>query len=268
MAVRVMSDRPRTAQAADWALSRGIAAMTTAEVAGLLGVPASQVPQRMAAPKARGEWVTPTRGLWVPVAPEFRAWGGPPATEFIASLMAHLDVAYYVGWLAAASPRGAAHQAPQVTHVATSGMVRARQIGQARLVCHQRDRVGRLPTVERLGRSGAYQVSSPEATALDVALDIAISGGLDNAATVIADLARDTGLDDRTLAGLAHLYPAATPRRVGWVVERFTDHRLDTLAAQIGALAWAPSRLHPSLPLTGSVDQRWALRLNTTVDVE
>jgi hypothetical protein len=72
-----------------------------------------------------------------PVAPEFRTWDGPPATEFIASLTAHLDIAYYVGWLAASSLHGAAHQAPQVTHVATSGMVRARQIGRARLVCHQ-----------------------------------------------------------------------------------------------------------------------------------
>jgi len=234
----------------------------------MLGVPTSQVPQRLSAPKGRGEWVTPARGLWVPVAPEFRAWGGPPATEFISALMAHLGVTYYVGWLAAAAMHGAAHQAPQVTHVATSGMVRPRQVGRARLVFHERARIAELPKVERIARSGAYRVSSPEVTALDVASDIGISGGLDNAATVITDLASETGLDDQALAGLAPLYPAAAARRVGWIVEQFTDHHLDALATHAAGLRSAPSRLHPSRPLTGGVDARWRLRLNATVDVE
>ena len=49
---------------------------------------------------------------------------------------------------------------------------------------HTREHIDHLPTVQRTARSGTYTVSSPEVTALDVASDIAISGGLGNAATV------------------------------------------------------------------------------------
>jgi len=242
--------------------------MTTAQAARMLDAPAAQVPQRLAAAKRRGEWATPARGLWVPVPPEFRAWGGPPATEFIDALMTHLDARYYVGWLAAASIYGATHHAPQVTHVATSKLVRGRTLGRARLVFHERSAITDLPTVTRTARSGTFTISSPEVTALDSAADLAISGGLDNAATVITDLADDTELDDTVLASLAGCFPDAAARRVGWIVEQFTEHRLDTLADHVARTSETPSRLHPAQPLTGPVDQRWRLRLNTTVDVE
>jgi len=242
--------------------------MTTAQVADLLAVPTSQVPQRLSVPKHRGEWVTPARGLWVPVPPEFRAWGGPPATEFITPLMARLGAQYYIGWLAAAALYGAAHQAPQVTHVATSRLVRDRLIGRADLRFHTRSQVSVLPTVRRTARSGTYLVSSPEVTALDVASDIAISGGLDNAATVITELADETGLDDATLTGLATYYPDAAVRRVGWIVETHTDQRLKHLAEHVKQGSLNPARLHPVQPLTGTLDERWRLRLNTVVEIE
>jgi len=258
----------RAPQAADWALSHGVVSLTTAEVAALLSVPVAQVPQRLAVPKKRGEWVTPARGLWVPVPPEFRAWGGPPAAEFIAPLMAHLNVAYYVGWLVAAAVHGSAHHAPQVTHVAVSRLVRGRRVGRADLRFHTRRHIGVLPTVSRMARSGAYLVSSPEVTALDIADDIALSGGLDNAATVIAGLADEAGLDDGRLAGLATLYPDAAARRVGWIVETFAGRPLNDLAGVVARGSASPARLHPAQPLTGDLDARWRLRLNTTVDVE
>ncbi|MDR3361048.1 MAG: type IV toxin-antitoxin system AbiEi family antitoxin [Bifidobacteriaceae bacterium] len=242
--------------------------MTTTEVAELLGVPVSQAPQRLAAPKRRGEWVAPARGLWIPVPPEFRAWGGPPAVEFIAALMAHLASQYYIGWLVAAATHGAAHHAPQVTHVATSKLVRGRRIGRADLRFHTREHIDVLPTVQRTSHSGTYSVSSPEVTALDVANDIAIAGGLDNAATVITELADETGLDDTTLAHLAAFYPDAAARRTGWIIETHTGQRLDQLAAQVERGSANPARLHPARPLTGELNQRWRVRLNANVEVE
>ena len=92
---------------------------------------------------------------------------------------------------------------PQVTHVATSKLVRERQIGRARLVFHERATIGELPVTERMARSGPYRVSTPEVTALDIAAGISLAGGLGNAATVIVDLADEAGLDDQALAGLA-----------------------------------------------------------------
>ena len=258
----------RAPQAADWALSRGVAAMSTVQVAELLRVPVPQVSQRLFIPKQRGEWITPARGLWIPVPPEFRAWGGPPVAEFIAPLMQHLGVQYYIGWLAAAAVYGAAHHAPQVTHVATSKLVRDRLVGRADLRFHTRELINVMPTVQRTARSGIYLVSSPEVTALDIASDITVSGGLDNTATVITDLADETSLDDATLARLAVLYPAAAARRVGWIIETHTGQRLDHLAGQVEHSSPNPARLHPARPLTGALDERWRLRLNTQVEVE
>ena len=258
----------RGPQAADWALSHGVASMTTAQVGELLGVPPMQVPQRLSAPKRRGEWIAPARGLWIPVPPEFRAWGGPPAVEFIAPLMRHLGMQYYIGWLAAAAAYGAAHHAPQVTHVATSGLVRDRLVGRADLRFHAREHIDVLPVVQRDARSGVYLVSTPEVTALDVASDIALSGGLDNAATVITELADEPGLDDTVLAQLAQLYPDAAARRIGWIIETHTGQRLEHLATLVEHSSTNPARLHPARSLTGVLDERWRLRINTHVEVE
>ena len=258
----------RGPQAADWALSHGIAAMTTVQVAELLRVPPTQVPQRLSAPKQRGEWITPARGLWIPVPPEFRAWGGPPVAEFIAPLMHHLGVQYYIGWLAAAAVHGAAHHAPQVTRVATSGLVRDRLIGRADLRFHAREHIDVLPTIQRDARFGVYLVSTPEVTVLDVASDITLSGGLDNTATVITELADETGLDDTVLAQLAALYPDTAARRVGWIIETHTGQRLEHLAKFVEHGTTNPARLHPAWPLIGTLDKRWRLRINTQVEVE
>jgi hypothetical protein len=52
------------------------------------------------------------------------------------------------------------------------------------------------------------------------------------------------------------------------MIERFTEHGLAALAEYAAQLRCSPSRLHPSLLLAGGVDERWGLRLNTTVEVE
>ncbi|MBK8460201.1 MAG: hypothetical protein IPL43_08455 [Micropruina sp.] len=57
-------------------------------------------------------------------------------------------------------------------------------------------------------------------------------------------------------------------RRVGWIGEDHTEQRLEALASYVHSGAPHPVRLHPDLPLTGALDKRWRLRLNTAVEVE
>ncbi len=205
---------------ADWALARGRSSFTSAELSELLNVSEDQVRRRLHAPAKRGEWVMPVRGLWVPVPPEFRLWGGPPGIELVDAMMRHLGVGYYVGWLTAAGLHGATHQAQQVFHVAANRHVRDREVGRTRFEFAQRDVVA-IPTVTHPTRSGTALVSTPAATALDVAADIARAGGTNNAATVILELAEVESFSVLDVAGLAPRFPAAAGRRVGWILERF-----------------------------------------------
>jgi predicted transcriptional regulator of viral defense system len=202
--------------------------------------------------------------LWVPVLAEYRMTPPVPAEQFVDATMRHLGVGYYVGWLSAAGLWGASHQAVMATQVAVSRRTRARTVGGSRLVFRERSRLADVPVVRRDGRWAGFLVSTPEATALDVADDVAFSGGLDNAVTVIAELAEEAGLDAGRVAALASLFPAAAARRVGWVIETFTDgaQGLDELAAVAAAASASPSRLSPYHADSGPLDRRWMLRLN------
>jgi predicted transcriptional regulator of viral defense system len=183
--------------------------------------------------------------------------------------MKYLEVEhYYVGWLIAASLYGAAHHAPQVTHVAVSKMVRPRTVGRARLVFHQRSGIDHLPVIDRMSRYSRFNISSPELTAFDVASDIRVAGGLDNAATVITELIEETGLKEEKLTALVPSFSESAARRIGWIIENNTEWRLDALAAVVNRGGGAPSRLHPGKPLVGELDERWNVKINANVDVE
>lgn len=260
----------RAPELASWALAHGRHAFTTSDLAGLLGVPTAQVRQRLQAPRERGEWVTPARGLWVPVPPEYRLWGAPPAIDFIAALMDHLGVGYYVGWLSAASLYGAAHQAPQVFQVATSAPVRDRSVGRNVMQFSTRTHVGSVPTRLHTAATGTVTVSSVATTMLDVAADATLAGGISNAATVIVELAEhdDFRVDD--LVPLVEEYPAAASRRVGWILERFAERSdLEALHEAVDELNAAPSRANPVFAASGPVDRRWMIHLNDdAIEVE
>ncbi len=259
----------RASHAADWALSHGISALTTSELADLLDIPAGQVRQRLAAPTRRGEWASPARGLWMPVTPEFRTWGAPPGVEIIDRLAQHLGVDYYVGWLSAAALHGAAHQAPQVFQVAVSRPVRDRRVGRTEFQFHHRAGLRSLPHIEHPTRSGAARVSTLAGTVLDVATDATVAGGIDNAATVLVELAEAPGFDLGAVVALAERFPVATLRRLGWILERFTAREdLDQLRAVALGGPPTPARLDPAAAMVGPIDHRWKVRVNRDVEVD
>jgi predicted transcriptional regulator of viral defense system len=263
------SPHVRVPQAADWALSHGINSLTTNEVAELLGTTANQVSPRLASAIKRGEWIAPARGLWIPVPPEYRNWGGPPAVEFIDALMRYRDIGYYLGWLSAAAVYGSAHHAPQVTQIATSRPIRDRKIGRVHLRFYARSNIEELPTVSRTVRYGTVKVSTPEVTALDICSDIGIAGGIGNVATVIAGLVEESPLSTDQLVSLSTYYTPAAVRRLGWLLEHRTDAGgLDGLAAVISQSAVTPSLLDSLSPLQGNLDKRWMVRINTEVETE
>lgn len=254
---------------ADWALARGRPALTTADAARLLGIPPNQVRVRLRAPMARGEWVAPARGLWVPVPSQHRGLGSYPAIEYIGAWMVHLGASYYVGWLSAAQIHGAAHHAPQTFQVACSKHAQGRQIGRARVEFYTRASIARIPVVARRVAAGDVPVSSREATALDVAAEPPRAGGIDNAANVIVELAADDGIDAARLVAIAELYPAAAVRRVGWILANHTATKgLDKLRPAAAGRGPTASLLSPGGARQGPVDKDWNLRINTDLELD
>ena len=258
----------RTLDLLDDLIAHGRVAITTAEAADALAIPRDQVRVRMHRYVQQGRVIAPGRGLWVPVPPQHRVYGALPGLELIDLLMRHLDRDYYVGWLSAAEVHGAAHQAPQVLQVAVSSPVADRTFGRIRFQFATRARVVDVPREQRTAPSGRVWVATPATTALDLVDDPARSGGLSNAATVIAELAADNRLTDEAIADAARHFPITTIRRVGRLLDSLD---LPALAGGLERLASEHRRapitaLDRRLAAEGPTDHRWRVAVNTELD--
>jgi len=250
----------------DALLATGVHAFTTQDAATIARVKPDSARPALARLIRRKLAFSPARGLYIPIPPEYRSWGAVPAAWFIDALMAHLNRTYYVGYLSAAEIHGAAHQRPQVFQVVVDRDVRDRSFGRVRLRFITNADVADLPTVRVNTPTGTMAVSIPEQTALDLANRPEHGGALHNVATVVITLARDGKLDDATLSQLAGRFPAAASRRLGWIIEEYTDLRLPLLAEAAPAAADAPSKLDQHAARRGRVDPRWCVRVNAALE--
>lgn len=250
----------------DALLATGVHAFTTEDAVAVARIKPDSARPALARLIKKNLAFSPARGLYVPIPPEYRSWGAVPAAWFVDALMTHLDRAYYVGYLSAAEVHGAAHQRPQVFQLVVDRDVRERHFGRVRLRFITNKDAGGLPAVRANTPTGTMAVSTPELTALDLTNRPEHGGALHNAATVVIALARDGKLDDAALSQLAGRFPAAAGRRLGWIVEQFTDVRLHMLAEAVSAEAAAPSKLDQHAPRRGRVDPRWRVRINAAVE--
>ena len=260
-------ERIHASDMANYLLSHGISSITTNEIAALLGIPANQVPQRMQALKRKGLIVAPAKGLWMPVPPEYMTWEAPPAIDMIDSLMKHLGAKYYVGWLSAATYLGASHHAPQVFQVAVSRSIRNRILGRSDIRFFHRSNIDNISTVLIESRSGMVPISSREATLFDIADGVSIAGGLDNVANLVIELCEAGKPSMSSIIGLSQYYPASSLRRLGWLLENFTDTGdVNLLKEAASNREAAASLLDPLSGRSGILDAGWSLKLNSVVE--
>ena len=74
--------------------------------------------------KKRGEIISPARGFYVLIPPEYQLQGCIPAQNLVPILMKHLNVNYYVGLLSAAMYHGSTHQKPNSFQIISSKQIR------------------------------------------------------------------------------------------------------------------------------------------------
>ena len=140
--------------------------------------------------------------------------------------------------------------------------------GRGRAEFVARANVGEIPTVQRNTLRGVLRVSTPEATAFDLAGYPNHAGGMSNVATILAELAESMNAA-RLLAEADHS-PLPWTQRLDYLLERAG---VESLAAQLAeyvskrAKEYVP--LRPRKPVTrASRDPPWRLLVNEEVETD
>ncbi len=211
--------------------------------------------------------VSPRRGFYVTVPPEYRAAGSPPASWFIDDLMRYLGQPYYVGLLSAAAIHGAAHQQPMVFQVVTSRPTREMRAGKLAIRFSMSGLVETLPVIEQQTETGTMRVAAPETCAFDLVRYPEASGHLSNASTVLAELAER--LDARKLVDVARLVRLPDVQRLGYLLDVVGQRAVAApLAEWLATKQPRAVLLQPGEGAGAEVDARWHVVPNVELEVE
>jgi hypothetical protein len=161
----------------------------------------------------------PRPGFYIVVPPQYHNWEAPPPSWYIDDLMRHENRTYYVGLLKAAELHGASHHAVMEFQIITDKQLPKIRLGRSILAFYFRKDMKPVSAgIERRKTdTGSMNISSPELTALDLIRYIHVVGGIDAAATVLADIG--SGIDGLKLAALAPSFERSTSQRLGYLLE-------------------------------------------------
>jgi predicted transcriptional regulator of viral defense system len=249
----------------DWA-SHGLYHFSTEEMAAELGVSLTAARSALRRLKEKGLVASPYRGFHVVVPPEHQRVGSLPAEQFVPQLMERLDISYYAGLLTAARYHGAAHQQPQVFQVVVPKNRPPLECGLVHVSFVARHNAAAMPTATVNTPRGLLKVSTPEATAYDLVGYPDHCGGLDNVATVLAELGEK--LEPERLVEIAELSPIPWSQRLGFVLD-LVEHtpRSDQLAGFVARHASETAPLLTGAQASSSRrDDRWRLWINADLE--
>lgn len=247
--------------------SSGRHTFTSREAQSSLGVSADAAKLALNRLAKQGLIASPARGFYVIVPPDYRSLGCLPADQFIPALMKRLDMPYYAGLLTAAQYYGAAHQRPQEFQVFLGRKRRPIACGKVRVAFMVRKRIRDVPVQGFNTPRGTVFVSTPEATAVDL-VGYQHRGGLDLAATVLAELAEQ--INPEKLSVAAATAPVAWAQRLGYLLEHVgAGEKAADLKAYVRTHARESTLLLPKAPHKKARRyEDWKLYVNADVEAE
>jgi predicted transcriptional regulator of viral defense system len=191
-----------------------------------------------------------------------------PADQFVPALMQRLNLAYYEGLLTAAQFHGAAHHRPQEFQVMVAKGRRSIAIGAVRVSFIGRKDISAVPVQSFNTPRGTILISTPEATAVDIVGYFGRIGGLDQTATVLADLAET--LDAEKLVEAARTAPIPWAQRLGYLLVRVgAGNHADALKSYVQQHVRQTAALLPAARHDAATrDEEWKLFINADVEPE
>ncbi len=166
----------------------------------------------------KGEIVSPVKGFYVIIPPEYKILECIPADQFIPYLMEYLGYKYYAGLITAASYYGASHQAPQVFQVVTEKKLRSVVCGKVKINFIKNQEIEKVPVTWFSTLKSKLRVSSPEATAVDLIKFVKQSGGLNNITTILAEL-KESMTEEGLKSVIENLPGTPWKQRLGYILE-------------------------------------------------
>lgn len=217
----------------------------------------------------QGQIASPARGFYAIVPPEYRSLGCLPAEQFIPELMIRRGLSYYAGLLSAAQFHGAAHHRPQEFQVMVEKPRRPIVCGAVRVAFIVHKNIGAIAVQCFNTPRGTILVSTPEATAVDLVGYPGHVGGLDQVATLLAELADK--LDPNKLVAAAQAAPISWAQRLGYLLEQIeAGNRAGSLKSYVRTHARQATELWPAAPRRKDAtrNDEWKLLVNTDVEAE
>lgn len=207
--------------------------------------------------------------FYVIVPLEYLNAEAPPASWFIRDLMAAMGRSYYVGLLSAAALHGSSHQQPQEFQVFADRQIRPLKAGRTRIRFFASKYAAGAVAMDMKTPTGSMRVSTPETTVVDLIRFARSAGGLNNVATVVAELS--PSLDPkRLLAAMRLVDDVPSAQRLGYVLDQIRQRRLsDPIHTWLERQSPRVLPLRSGRPLNGvKENQRWHLIVNQPIEVE
>ena len=206
----------------------------------------------------------------VPV--EYKSWGVVPADWFIDPLMQHLSISYYSGLLTAASFHGAAHQKPQIFQVVSNQRVEAITKKRVQVKFYNNQALPVVPTQKIQVKTGYMQISTPEATALDLVKYYRSCGYFSNVATVLAELKDVMQVNQLLDLVQKNVYESAVLQRFGFLMSLTEVDGGEFVKELEKKIERENPRFVPLQPGTkynsANRDTKWRLFINEEIEVD
>lgn len=211
--------------------------------------------------------VSPAKGFYLIVPPEYQTYGCLPADMFIPDLMRHWNLPYYVGFLSAAQYYGAAHQKPQRFQVVTLKNRSSIHCGRIHIEFIAKKQIDGQLIKKFNTLAGVIDIASPELLAADLVNSPQHAAGINNVATILSELIET--LDVKKLVELTHHNTELFwVQRLGWLLEFLGAEELANAlvtALEGKTLHWV--RLVSRVPYNPlERNKKWHVIINTTVE--